>query len=55
LLDLFVIGSLDDFNDIIFVVRLILFVVSVLLSLASLSGGFCREFGGTFKGFCYAL
>ena len=55
LLDLFMIRSLDDFNDIIFIVRLILFIVGALLSLAFPSDDFCRRFGGTFKGFCYIL
>ena len=51
---MFMIGSLDDF-DIIFIVRLMLFVVSTLLSLSSLSDDFCRWLSVTFEGICYAL
>lgn len=54
LLDVFMSGSLDDF-DFILIIRVILFLVSALLSLASLGDDFCRRIGGTFKGFCYAV
>ena len=54
MLDLFVIGSLNNF-DIISIIRLMLFIVCALLSLASLSDDFHRWLSGTFKGICYAL
>ena len=53
LLDVFMSGSLDDFDFILII--LMLFLVSALLSLVSLGDDFCRRIGAAFKGFCYAV